>query len=57
MMTKEKDKKTKTLIAAKTSKEILSNKEYDLTLADLKRHIQECQIRAATAANQELIKL
>lgn len=37
--------------------ELFSTQEYNSTLADLKRHIRESQIRAVTAANAELIKL
>ena len=35
----------------------LSSKEYASTLASLKKQIQECQIRAITAANKELVNL
>lgn len=35
----------------------LSSKEYASTLASLKKQIQECQIRAITAVNKELVNL
>lgn len=52
-----KEKKTKTSPIAKNSKEVFSNKEYASTLANLKKQIQQCQLKAATAANKELIHL
>jgi predicted nuclease of restriction endonuclease-like (RecB) superfamily len=49
-------KKTKKLPAIRTS--ITSTaKEYVQTLAAIKRHVQEAQVKAALAANKEMIKL
>ncbi len=42
---------------AKNNQELFSSKEYESTLADLKKHIRECQLKAVKAANAELIKL
>lgn len=36
---------------------LFSNKEYNFTLAELKKEIQECQFRAITSANKELVRL
>jgi predicted nuclease of restriction endonuclease-like (RecB) superfamily len=41
----------------KSDQDIVSTNEYASTLADLKKRIQECQLRAVTAANKELISL
>jgi hypothetical protein len=35
----------------------VATKDYVLTLADIKKRIQEAQIKAALSANKELIKL
>ena len=35
----------------------MSSKDYISTFTELKNHIRECQLRAATAVNKELIKL
>lgn len=37
--------------------EPIQTNEYTATLADLKRHIQECQLKAITAVNKELVRL
>lgn len=37
--------------------ELFSNKEYNSTLVNLKNHIRECQLKAATAVNKQLIQL
>ena len=50
-------KKTKNTHARAEKKELFSKKEYASTLAELKKRIQECQVRAITAANKELINL
>ena len=34
-----------------------SNNDYMSMLTELKKHIRECQLRAATAVNKELIQL
>ena len=53
-----KEKKKTTLPQAKEDKaEVFSSKEYTSTLADLKKQIQESQVRAITAVNKELVKL
>ncbi len=41
----------------KSDQDIVSTKEYASTLADLKKSIRECQLRAITAANKELVRL
>jgi predicted nuclease of restriction endonuclease-like (RecB) superfamily len=50
-------KKTKKLPAKTEKEELISNKEYISTLTELKKHIRECQLRAAIAVNKELIQL
>ncbi len=45
-----KEKKTKAVAT------LLSNQEYKSTLAELKKKIQESQLRAITAVNKELIR-
>lgn len=53
-----KEKKKTTLPQAKEDKaEVFSSKEYTSTLADLKKQIQESQVRAITAVNKELVRL
>lgn len=52
-----KKKTEKKLITKSDSKEPFSNKEYISTLAELKKQVQECQGRAITAANKELVRL
>lgn len=54
-MTKEKKTKSITVKDRKTS--AIPSNEYAATLADLKKRIREAQIKAANAANQELLKL
>ena len=50
--------KSKNLSATeKASDKIFSNKEYETTLADLKKHIRSRQLKAAIVVNKELIKL
>jgi len=50
--------KTEKNISIKTkNSDALSTKEYSDTLADLKNRIRDAQIRAANAANRELLKL
>lgn len=41
----------------KESDKLSSNKEYETTLADLKKHIRSSQLKAAVVVNKELIKL
>ena len=41
----------------KDHESLFSTKEYDSTLADLKKHIRASQLRAAIAVNHELIRL
>lgn len=48
------DKKTLTI---KHEEELLLSKEYTATLTDLKKQIQECQLRAITSVNKELVRL
>lgn len=52
-----KERKTKNLPARMEESELFSNKEYSSTLAQLKKTIQECQLRTITAANKELVRL
>lgn len=52
-----KAKKTKSVPIVKESTNLFLNKEYELTLADLKKRIRESQINAVIAANKELIRL
>ena len=42
---------------AKTATAIVSTKEYAETLLDIKKHIQEAQIKATMSVNKELIKV
>ena len=52
------EKKIKNLPDKASEENILfSHNEYSSTLAELKKTIQECQIRAITAANKELVRL
>ena len=51
------EKKAKTLPAKSRKKELMSNNDYMSMLKELKKHIRECQLRAATAVNKELIQL
>jgi predicted nuclease of restriction endonuclease-like (RecB) superfamily len=41
----------------KESDRLFSNKEYETTLADLKKHIRSSQLKAAVSVNKELILL
>lgn len=51
-------KKKKSVLKSTNAKtEVFSNKEYDLTLANLKKQIQTAQLRAVIAANKELVRL
>lgn len=43
--------------AKKGNDSLFSTKEYALTLADLKKHVRASQLKAAIAANKELIRL
>jgi predicted nuclease of restriction endonuclease-like (RecB) superfamily len=52
-----KSKKSEALPAKDAASAIFSSKEYASTLSDLKKQIRECQLRAAVAANKELIRL
>ncbi|SPJ31869.1 unnamed protein product [Candidatus Protochlamydia amoebophila UWE25] len=52
-----KEKKAKNQPTNTEESELFSNKEYALTLVELKKTIQECQIRAITAINKELVHL
>lgn len=52
-----KEKKIKNLSTKNDGIELFSNKEYAATLAELKKQIQKCQLRAITAANKELVRL
>ena len=52
-----KEKKIKNTLATVEKADLFSSKEYVSTLAELKKTIQECQIKAITAANKELIRL
>lgn len=51
------EKKAKTLPVKAEEKELMSNNDYMSMLTELKKHIRECQLRAATAVNKELIQL
>lgn len=55
-MAKTKTKRTKDSKQTIKISEI-STKEYAQTLAELKKHIQKAQVKAALSANKELIKL
>lgn len=50
-------KKAKKTLDAIENGVLYSNKEYASTLAELKTRIQECQVRAVSAVNKELISL
>lgn len=52
-----KKRKTKNIPLKVEEHALFSDKEYTLTLAELKKKIQECQLRAITAANKELVRL
>ncbi len=52
-----KGKKSKTLPAKSKESELFLNKDYVSTLAQLKETIQQCQLKAITAANKELVRL
>lgn len=52
-----KEKKIKNLSVKNEGIGLFSNKEYATTLAELKKQIQKCQLRAITAANKELVRL
>ena len=51
------EKKTKNLPKKAEDDGLFSNKDYDSTLAELKKQIRESQVKAITAANKELISL
>jgi predicted nuclease of restriction endonuclease-like (RecB) superfamily len=57
MKKKIKDEGSKELSILSSDDKPLSPKEYASTLAGLKKQIQECQIRAITSVNKELINL
>ena len=52
-----KSKKAKIILTTNEGAEFFSNNEYNSILANLKKHIRECQLRATTAVNKELIRL
>jgi predicted nuclease of restriction endonuclease-like (RecB) superfamily len=52
-----KEKKTKAVSIKDKKAPAIPSKEYAATLADLKKRIREAQIKAANAANRELLKL
>lgn len=52
-----KEKQIKKLPPVIEERALFSNKEYALTLAELKKTIQECQLRAISSANKELVRL
>lgn len=52
-----KGKKIKNLPTRTEKSALFSNKEYAITLAELKKTIQACQLRAIVAANKELVRL
>lgn len=52
-----KEKKTKNPPKKAEENVLISNKEYESTLGELKKQIRESQVRAVTAANKELIHL
>ena len=54
-MPKEKSKNLP--VKQKEPDNIFSTKEYETTLADLKKHIRSSQLKAAVVVNKELIKL
>jgi len=51
------EKKAKTLPVKAEEKDLMSNNDYLSMLTELKKHVLECQQRAATAVNKELIQL
>lgn len=52
-----KDRKNKNTSLEKGKTDLFLGKEYASTLAELKKQIQESQIRAVTAVNKELVRL
>ncbi len=52
-----KEKKSAKLTAELKENTLFSNKKYTSTLTELKKTVQECQLRAITAANKELVRL
>ena len=52
-----KEKKIENLSTKNEGIGSFSNKEYATTLAELKKQIQKCQLRAIIAANKELVRL
>lgn len=50
-------KKTKTLPAKSDQGDLTTSKDYLNTLAELKKRIQEAQLKAALSVNRELIRL
>lgn len=52
-----KEKKTKNLPKNVKESEIISNKEYESTLDDLKKRIRKSQLKAAVSVNKELLLL
>jgi len=57
MPKKKKDETAPAKITKTKEKPLDSSKEYSSLLSDLKKQIQESQIKATISANQELIKL
>ena len=53
----QKEKRVKIIPDKAEEKKLMSNREYVSTLMELKKHIRECQLRATTTVNQELIRL
>ena len=49
--------KTSNLSMKKNTETIVLNKEYQVTLAELKKQIRESQLKAAVSVNKELICL
>ncbi|MFA6527492.1 MAG: DUF1016 N-terminal domain-containing protein [Candidatus Babeliales bacterium] len=56
-MNKKKVTKKTTKVISKGSKAIISTKDYAQTLLDVKKRIQEAQIKATMSVNKELIKV
>ena len=52
-----KAKRIKNVPAVQKEMMLFSSKEYESTLADLKKQVRECQLKAAIVVNRELIKL
>jgi predicted nuclease of restriction endonuclease-like (RecB) superfamily len=50
-------KEKKVLITKTKNQKLFSDKDYKTVLVDLKKKIQECQLKAITAVNNELIRL